>query len=78
MPVMGVGKMRMLMRHRLMPMQVAMWQPWHAWDVVRVLMMLVMDVFVVVLGHSVLMLMLVSFREVQPYAQRHQRRGDEK
>ena len=42
-----------------------------------VLMMAVMNVRVIMVQHGVLVLMLVTFGEMQPHSEGHQRRGDD-
>ena len=76
MPVVDIREMRMTMRHRRMLMRMCVWFCPIPWHVMRVLMMLVVNMVVGVIHGLVPVLMAMTFRQVQPHAQRHQRGGD--
>lgn len=73
--MMHVGKVRMLVRHRLVPMGVGMWLLAIPRKGVHVPVVLVVSMAVVVLERLVHMLVGMPFAHVQPDADRHQRRS---
>ena len=74
MPVMYIRKVRMYVLER----RVMVWMPVRfnaiPGEVVRVLVMCVVNVVVRVIERCVQMFVCVGFRQMQPYAQRHQAR----
>lgn len=75
--VVNVGVVRMVVRHRFVPMRVRVADIRGNRRRMRVPVMFVMRVFVLVLQRLVGMHMLVPLREVQPHARGHQGTGDE-
>lgn len=76
MPVVDVGVMRMGMDHRLVTMRVRMRLAWRFARTVGVLVVFVVGVEVVVFHRLMPVLVLVSFCEMQPDAQRHEDGGE--
>jgi hypothetical protein len=75
--VMQIGEVRMPMHQRQVPMQMRVRLARRVVRTVAMLVMLVVGVPVLVLHRFVNMLMLMSFGEMEPQAQRHQPAGQQ-
>ena len=71
-PVVGIRKVRVRVRHRLVSVHMSMPHAGSDWLVVVVLVVLVMHVPVVVSDRVVGVLVFVPFCEVQPHPDRHE------
>lgn len=76
MPMMRIRVVGMAMRHRLMPVTMAVPRAvWHLWQV-RVLVMRVMNVLMLMFEGLMVVFVLVPLSEMQPHTNSHQRRRD--
>lgn len=75
-PVVGIGKVSMLMDYVLVPVTVCVLCARSNWNVVRVLMMLIVPMLVAMLHFLVDVHMLVSLGQVEPDADGHQAAGN--
>ena len=73
MSMMDVGKMRVLVHYRLVPMPVLVGHVVVPWEGMFVLVVCVVDMAVTVLHRLMYVFVLVVFSEVQPDAASHQR-----
>ena len=76
MPVMQIRVMWVAVFQRLMDVRMGVRFVAVPWEIVRVLVVLVVDVAMVVFEQFVLMFVRVAFADVQPYADGHQSAGD--
>ena len=73
--VVGIGIVRVYVRHGIVAMHVVMRRTCGNYLVMRVLVMRVVLVFMLMLEYGVLVCVVVALGNVQPHAQPHQRTG---